>query len=106
MAELQVPAGASGILLGSLRAAYVFNLVVERLERGIDLGVVLPQVSGGLVGPHVPERVGALLGMTQSSKGGHVDTRARRSRKTGRSRVSGGTLREKHKELNMAIHNN
>lgn len=45
VAELQVPAGASGILLGSLGAADVFNLVVERLERGIDLSVVLAQVS-------------------------------------------------------------
>lgn len=97
MAELQVPAGASGILLGSLGAPDVLNLVVERLERGIDFSVVLAQVSGGLVGPHVPEGVGTLLGLTESSKGGHVNARTRRSRKTGRSRVSGGTLTGKEK---------
>lgn len=98
VAELQVPAGASRILLGSLGAADVFNLVVERLERGIDLSVVLAQVSGGLVGPHVPERVGTLLGLTQPSKGRHVYARTRRSRRTGRSRVSRGTLTGKEKK--------
>lgn len=80
VAELQVPAGASGILLGSLGAADVLDLVVERLERRVDLGVVLAQVSGGLVGPHVPERVGTFLDLAQSSKGGHVNARTRRSR--------------------------
>lgn len=92
MAELQVPAGASRILLGSLGAADVLDLVVERLERGIDLGVVLPQVSRRLVGPHVPERVGTLLGLTQSGKGGHVNAGTRGSRKTRWSGVSRGTL--------------
>lgn len=92
MAELQVPAGAHGILLGSLGAADVLDLVVERLEGCVDLGVVLAQVSRGLVGPHVPERVGTLLCLTQAGKGGHVDSRTRGSRRTRRSRVSRGTL--------------
>lgn len=57
MAELQVPAGASGVLLGSLGAADVLDLVVERFQGGINLSVVLTEVSGGLVGPHVPKRI-------------------------------------------------
>lgn len=103
VAELQVPAGASRILLGSLGAADVLDLVVERLERGIDLGVVLPQVSGGLVGPHVPERVGTLLGLTQSGKGGHVNARTRGSRRTGWSRVSRGALTGREERCESSI---
>lgn len=41
VAELQVPAGASRVLLGALGAADVLNLVVQRLERGVHLGIVL-----------------------------------------------------------------
>lgn len=92
VAELQVPAGTSWVLLGSLGAADVLNLVVERLERGIDLSIVLTEVSRGLVGPHIPERIRALLRLTQTSKGGHVNARTRGARRTGWSGVSGGTL--------------
>lgn len=45
VAELQVPAGSSGILLGPLGAPDVLDLIIERFERGIDLGIVLTQVS-------------------------------------------------------------
>lgn len=41
VAELQVPAGASRVLLGALGAADVLNLVVQRLESGVHLGIVL-----------------------------------------------------------------
>lgn len=93
MAQLQVSAGASRVLLGSLGAADVLNLVVERFERGVDLGVVLTEVSGSLVSPHVPERIGGLLSLTQSSEGGHINARAGGAWRTGGSRVSRGTLR-------------
>lgn len=80
MAQLQVPAGASGVLLGAVGAAQVLYLAVECLQRGIHLHVVLPQGAGGLIGPHVPERIGGLLDLTQTSEGRHVDAWARRTR--------------------------
>lgn len=63
VAEFQVPAGASGVLAGALGAADALNLVVEGLERGIHLGVVLSQVASCLVSPHVLQGVGALLSL-------------------------------------------
>lgn len=95
MAELQVSAGASWVLLGALGAADVLNLVVERFECGVDLSIVLTEVSGSLVGPHVPERIRGLFMLTKTSEGGHVNARARGTRRTGGSGVSGGTLRGK-----------
>lgn len=92
MAQLQVPAGAGRVLLGALGAADVLDLVVQRLESGVDLGVVLTQVSGSLVGSHVPQRIGTLVGLTEAGKGRHVDARTRRSRWTRWARVSRGTL--------------
>lgn len=92
VAELQVPAGAGRVLLGALGAADVLNLVVQRLESGVDLGVVLTQVSRSLVGSHVPQRIGTLVGLTKTSKGRHVDARTWRSRWTRRARSSRGTL--------------
>ena len=64
MAELQVSAGASGVLSGSLGAADVLNLVVEGFERGVYLNIMLAEVSRGLVGSHVPERIRGLLSLT------------------------------------------
>lgn len=101
MAELQVSAGTSWVLLGSLRAADVLNLVVERFESGINLGIVLTKVSRSLVGPHVPERIRGLLSVTQTSKGRHVNARPRGTRRTRGSRISRGTLREKKMERKM-----
>ena len=95
MAELQVSAGASGVLPGSLGAADVLNLVVEGFECGVYLNIVLAEVSRGLVGPHVPERIRGLLSLTQASKGRHVDARAGGTRRTGGSGVSRRTLRGK-----------
>ena len=95
VAELQVSAGAGWVLLGSLGAADVLNLVVERFQRGVDLGVVLAEVSRSLVGPHVPERIGGFLSLTQTGEGGHVNARARGTGRTGGSGVSRGTLRGK-----------
>ncbi len=95
MAELQVSAGAGRVLLGSLRAADVLDLVVERFERGVDFSIMLTEVSRSLVGPHVPERIRGLFSLTQTSEGRHVNTRARGTRRTGGSGVSGGTLRGK-----------
>lgn len=95
MAQLQVSAGASWVLPGSLGAADVLNLVVERFERCVDLSIMLTEVSGSLVSSHVPERIGGLFNRTQTSEGGHVNARARGTRRTGGSRVSGGTLRGK-----------
>lgn len=79
VAELQIPAGAGRVLLGALGAADVLDLVVQGLESGVDLGVVLTQVSRGLVGSHVPHRIRALVGLTKASKGRHVDARTGRS---------------------------
>ena len=95
MAELQISAGASRILLGALRAADILNLVVERLESGVDLCIMLTKISCSLVGPHVPERIRGLLSLTQASEGRHVNARARRTGRTRGSGVSGGTLRDK-----------
>jgi hypothetical protein len=41
VAEFQVPAGASRVLAGALWAANALNLVVEGLECGIHLNIVL-----------------------------------------------------------------
>ena len=94
VAQFQVSAGASWVLLGAIRAAQVLNLVVEGLECGVDLHVVLPQGAGGLISPHVPEWIGGLLSLTQTGEGRHVDARARRTRRTGRSGVTRRTLKE------------
>ena len=94
MAQFQVSAGASRVLLGAVRAAEVLNLVVEGLECGINLNIMLPQGAGGLIGPHVPEWIRGLLWLTQTGKGRHVDARARRTRRTRGSGVTRGTLRE------------
>lgn len=95
MAELQVSAGTTWVLLGSLRAADVLNLVVERFESGIDLCIMLTKVSGSLVSSHVPERIRGLLSLTQTSEGRHVNARSGGTRRTRGSRISGGTLKEK-----------
>lgn len=94
MAQFQVSAGASRILLGAVRAAQVLNLVVEGLECGINLHVVLPQGAGGLISPHVPERIRGLLSLAQTSKGRHVNARAGRTRRARGSGVTRRTLTE------------
>lgn len=98
--QFQVSAGASGVLLGAVGAAQVLDLAVEGLERGVDLDVVLPQGAGGLVSPHVPERIRRLLGLTQTGEGRHVDTRARRTRRTRGSGVSWRSLKgAQHRDM-------
>lgn len=98
VAQFQVSAGASRVFLGSLRAADVLNLVVERFESGVDLSIMLSEISRSLVGSHVPERIGAFLSLTQTSEGRHIDARARGTRRTRGSGVSRRTLREKNKD--------
>lgn len=73
---------------------HFLNQVVEGLECGINLHVVLPQGAGGLISPHVPERIGGLLSLTKTCEGRHVDARARRTRRARRSGVTGRTLKE------------
>jgi len=68
MAKLDVAAGPGWVLPGALRAADALDLVVERLERGVHLDVVLPQAAGRLVRPHVADGVGTLLCLTQASE--------------------------------------
>lgn len=94
VAQFQVPAGAGRVLGGAIGAAQVLNLVVERLEGGIHLHVVLPQRAGGLVGSHVPEGIRRLLCLAQASESRHVNARAGRSRRTRGSGVSRGTLQD------------
>lgn len=69
MAKLDVPAGPGWVLLGALGAADALDLVVEGLERGVHLDVMLPQAAARLVRPHVPDGVGALLRLTQPGEG-------------------------------------
>lgn len=94
MAQFQVSAGASRVLLGAVRAAQGLNLVVEGLECRINLHVMLPKRAGGLISPHVPERIRGLLSLTQTSEGRQVDARARRTRGARRSGVTRRTLKE------------
>ena len=68
MAKLDVTAGPSRVLLGALGAADALDLVVEGLERGVHLDIVLPQAASGLVRPHVADGIGTLLWLTQASK--------------------------------------
>ena len=94
VAEFQVSAGASWVLAGALGAAEALDLVVEGLECGVHLGIMLSQVAGCLVGPHVLQRIGALLSLAKASKGGHVDARAGGARRARGSRVSRRTLQQ------------
>lgn len=68
MAKLDVAAGPGRVLLGALGATDALDLVVEGLECGVHLDIVLPQAAGGLVCPHVADGVGTLLRLTQASK--------------------------------------
>lgn len=96
MTELQISAGAGRVLLGPLWAADVLNLVVKRFDCSVDLCIVLTEVSSSsLVGPHVPEGIGRLLRLTQTSKRRHVDAGAWGTWRTGGSWVSRRTLRDK-----------
>lgn len=97
MAQFQVSAGASRILLGAVRTAQGLNLVVEGLECGINLHVVLPEGAGGLIGSHVPERIRGLLCLTETSKGRQVDARAWRTGRARRTCVTRRTLKEGRK---------
>ena len=90
VAEFKVSAGAGGVLLGTVWAAQVLDLVVQGLESGVNLHVVLAQVAGGLIGPHVPQGIRGLLRLRQASESRHVDARARGA---GRSRGSSVTRR-------------
>lgn len=92
--QFQVSAGASRVLLGSVRAAQGLNLVVEGFQSGVDLHIVLPKRAGSLISPHVPEGIRGLLSLTQTSKGRYVNSRAGRTRKAWRSRVTRRTLRK------------
>lgn len=94
VAQFQVSAGASRVLLGAVGAAQVLNLVVEGLECGIDLHVLLSQGAGGLISSHVPERIGGLLSLAQTGEGRHVDARAGRTRRTRGSGITRRTLKE------------
>ena len=94
VAEFQVSAGASWVLAGALGAAEALDLVVEGLECGVHLGIMLSQVAGCLVGPHVLQRIRALLSLAKASKGRHVDARARGARRARGSRVSRRTLQQ------------
>lgn len=98
MTELQVPAGAGGVLPRSLRTADVLNLVVQGFDGGVNLGIVLTQVSAGLIRSHVSEGIRRLLSLTQASEGRHVNARARGTRRTGGSWGSWRTLREEEEE--------
>lgn len=91
--QFDVSAGAGGVLLATVGAAQVLDLVVEGLECGVHLHVMLPQGAGCLISPHVPQGIRRLLRLRQASEGRHVDTRAGRTRRTRGSGVSRGTLR-------------
>ena len=94
VAEFQVSAGASWVFAGALGAAEALDLVVEGLECGIHLGIMLSQVASCLIGPHVLQGVGALLSLAKASKGGHVNARAGGARRARGSRVSRRTLQQ------------
>lgn len=97
VAQFQVSAGASWVLLGAIRASQVLDLAVEGLERGINLNIMLSQGAGGLISSHVPERIRGFLNLTQAGKCGHVNSRARRTGGTRRSSVTRRTLNQEKK---------
>lgn len=101
MAKLDVTAGPGWVLLGALGAADALDLVVEGLERGVHLDVVLPQAARGLVRSHVADGVGTLLRLTQASESRHVDASAWGARRTGGTWVSRRTLREEEDAILM-----
>lgn len=98
VAQFEVSAGAGRVLLGAVRTAQGLDLVVEGLECGVDLNIMLPLGAGGLICPHVPERIGGLLSLTQASKGGDINAWAWWTRRTRGSRVTRRTLKKVHKQ--------
>ena len=92
VAQLEVPAGAGGVLLVAVGAQHVLDLAVDGLERGVHLHVVGPQGAGGLVGPHVAHGVGGLLRLGEAGEGGHVDAGAGRAWGPRGAGVTRGTL--------------
>lgn len=92
MAEFQVTAGASRVLARSIRAADILNLAVNGFQSGINLHIVLSQIVRGLISSHVTQGIGALLSLTQSSKGRHINARAWRTRRTRGSSITRRTL--------------
>lgn len=93
VAELQVPAGAGRALLGAVRTADVLHLIVERLQTGVHLCIVLDITFGGLVCPHVLQGFRTLLRMRQTSESRQIDAGPRWARETRGTRVSWGALR-------------
>lgn len=63
VAEFQVLAGASRVLAGAVGAADALDLVVQGLEGGVHLDVMLSQGTVCLIGPHVLQGVRALLSL-------------------------------------------
>lgn len=53
---------------------------------------MLSKRAGGLVGTHVTQRIGSLLGLRQPSEGRHVNARARGTGRTRGSSVTRWTL--------------
>lgn len=94
VADFQITAGASRVLARSVRAADILNLAVNGFKGGINLHIMLSQIVGGLVSTHVTQGIRALLGLTQSSEGRHINARAWRTRKTRGSRVTRRTLKK------------
>lgn len=69
MAELDVPAGAGGVLPGSLRGEQVIDLSVEGLDGGVNLVVLGSQgrlISSVLI---VSRKVISATGSTRRSRG-------------------------------------
>lgn len=93
VADFQVTAGASRVLARSIRAADILNLAVNGFQSGINLHIMLSQIVGGLISTHVTQGIRALLGLTQPSKGRHINARAWRTRRTRGSSVTWRTLR-------------
>lgn len=92
VAQLQVSAAACRVLAWAIGAADVLDLAVDWLERGIHFYIVLSKRAGGLVGTHVTQGIGSLLGLSQPSKGRHVNARAWGTRRTRGSGVTRWTL--------------
>lgn len=88
VAQLQVSAATGRVLAGAIGGADVLDLAVDRLECGTNFYIMLSKRAGGLVGTHITQGIGSLLGLSQPSKGRHVNARAWG---TGRARGSGVT---------------
>lgn len=92
MAHLEVTAGSGGVLAGSVRAADLLDLLAQALQGAVHLQVTVTENISVISTEHAEGIRGLLLRLGNEAK---VESAARGTWCSGRSRRSGRTLRYK-----------